>query len=182
MPPVTFNIDPDTKDSLADSSLATTALSTGSECGAGWQEGRAARIRSLEAALDVTVRRKKRRSQQQRSKPDTADYRSMLEGEDGEEEHTSQDASDGGDTDASSDFYGEGQPLLRTYQPPEMPNATYSSPLAGDAPNYGSVRASLPAKTPEQYLPWDVRLRDAIRNLCVSSCLPGCCCAPRPGS
>ncbi|KAI9506223.1 hypothetical protein GGI25_002128 [Coemansia spiralis] len=172
MPLVTFDVNTSIEDEqpvLA----ATTADTTGSTYSATlkWQEGRAERIQSLEAALSATARRRQQHQQQKILKPD---YSSMLDSESGGYDSSDENQSknsDGGDGDAWSDsssiFYCEGQPLLCTYQPPAMP-----STIASSAGTYGSLsRQTAEVKTPEQYLPWDVRAWNRARQLCFSICI-----------
>ncbi|KAJ2236597.1 hypothetical protein H4R99_006488 [Coemansia sp. RSA 1722] len=86
-------------------------------------------------------------------------------------------------SETSSVFYSEGQPLLCTYyQPP--PNPTTAAGAGGAAGSavfggYGSITASNPPpKTPEQYLPWSVRLLDTLHGIGPNpwSLCGGCCC------
>ncbi|KAJ1949644.1 hypothetical protein EC988_004692 [Linderina pennispora] len=174
MPLVTFNIDPNADPAPSPSntgcSSGTATLATshsGSDDGCQqhkWKEGRAERIRSLEAVLGTCQRRQLRAQQQ---KVAEANYDQMLasEGEDGDEDRDEDgDKGDSGhDSDDSSDFYGEGQPLLQTYQPPSAPGAVGSS-----AAVYGAIRLQAAHKTADQYLAWDTRLRRAAGSLCFS--------------
>ncbi|KAJ1662754.1 hypothetical protein EV178_005620 [Coemansia sp. RSA 1646] len=143
-----------------------------------WKEGCAERIRSLEAALSAVVRRKQHEQQHyhhaKQSYALEPDYGSMLDGEsgdgdsnNGDQSRSSDENGDGTWSDSSSFYCSEGQPLLCTYQPPAAPESA-ATPYAAA---YGSLSGTtIGAKSPEQYLPWDVRARNCIQALCFSGC------------
>ncbi|KAJ2715856.1 hypothetical protein H4R19_000973 [Coemansia spiralis] len=122
--------------------LATSATAAP----AGWQAGRADRVQRLEAALAAAQRR-----------PHTARPRdgALLDDCSRDDDGSGSDDASSTHSDASSALYGEGQALLRTYQPAECPRAGRPPP---------------PAKLPEQFLPWDRRLRSALQAICLPCC------------
>ncbi|KAJ2777263.1 hypothetical protein H4R18_005234 [Coemansia javaensis] len=105
----------------------------------GWADGRAARVRRLEAALAAAERRAAT------GPPPPGPDRGC-----GFSSDESGHSSDG----SGSASGGEGRPLLRAYRPAERPR--------GGA---GAGAAAAP-KQPEQYLPWGARIRDALRRAC----------------
>ncbi|KAJ1783539.1 hypothetical protein LPJ59_006559 [Coemansia sp. RSA 2399] len=171
---VTFDIDAETSKRESESETQPAADNSAQTS---WQEGRAERIRSLESVLSAVVRRKQHEQQNYRrlKHPHVSeqDYGSMLDSESGDGDSSDDDnGDDNGEDDTLSDsssfFNSEGQPLLCTYQPPEAPDIA-AAPYAA---TYGSLSsATTCVKTPEQYLPWDVRARDSIRVLCLSVCV-----------
>ncbi|ORX67943.1 hypothetical protein DL89DRAFT_294475 [Linderina pennispora] len=149
MPLVTFNIDPNADPAPSPSntgcSSGTATLATshsGSDDGCQqhkWKEGRAERIKSLEAVLGTCQRRQLKAQQQGEAE---ANYDQMLasEGEDGDEDRDEDE--DKGDSGHDS---GRQQHTSRRAHP-------------GTAAH----------KTADQYLAWDTRLRRAVGSLCFS--------------
>ncbi|KAJ1729949.1 hypothetical protein LPJ61_003275 [Coemansia biformis] len=131
-----------------DNASAATAADSEPRPTAAWQAGRAGRVRQLEAALAAVAKRQQAGDSRRRAPTPSPDYGSMLDGE------TGGDDSADAQSDAGSAFYGEGQPLLRTYQPAEYPRA---APMP-------------PPKQPEQFLPWSHRLCGALRLICAPCC------------
>ncbi|KAJ2307928.1 hypothetical protein IWW55_000716 [Coemansia sp. RSA 2706] len=128
---------------------------------ASWQDKRYERVHRLEAELAATVaRRQTETDAAARSPAPEPDYGSMLGSEHGSDASSEADAR----SEASSVFYSEGQPLLCTYQPLEYPGT--------GATSYGAtgIATPPPIKAPEQYLPWDRRVRNALHSLCAPCC------------
>ncbi|KAJ2745937.1 hypothetical protein GGI20_001752 [Coemansia sp. BCRC 34301] len=135
-----------------------------------WQSGREQRVRALEAALEAATARQ---SQAKRQTRHDADYGTMLDSEGSDSDSRTRGGADpdsDGASCSSSVLYSEGQPLLCTYQPPAPLDAS-AAPPAG----YGLLRASVPAKTPDTYLPWNARLRGSLWRMCA---IGNCCCSP----
>ncbi|KAI7828345.1 hypothetical protein BX661DRAFT_198145 [Kickxella alabastrina] len=179
-PPVMFNVDPsDTWLSKSSSTVAQSSITSGEADSVQWQSGRAERIQQLESVLAATTQRRcqGQKQKQKKSVYNETNYGDMLDGEDGDNSNCAAKISgDGSDDDCRSEssslFYSEGRSLLCTYyQPPAEPAADTAATFGV----YGSVSApEPPLKTTEQFLPWDVRLRDAVRRVLYcgrSACL-----------
>ncbi|PIA16696.1 hypothetical protein COEREDRAFT_81059 [Coemansia reversa NRRL 1564] len=176
MPLVTFSNDSDAA-SAGPSQTSTTASDSASQSNAQWHSQRAARLHKLEAALDATIRRRHAEAESGRKRPSyEPDYGSMLDSESEDDGNRSSSSSDSLHSDNSSLFYSEGQPLLCTYQPQQYPMPVAATEAPGHGRSTNTAEEAVPAvtpKTPEQYLPWSRRIRDALRGLCVASCCPG---------
>ncbi|KAJ2160464.1 hypothetical protein GGF46_002226 [Coemansia sp. RSA 552] len=127
---------------------------------ASWQDKRAERVHMLEAALTAAIERQHTGSTATLAARDREsieyDYGSALDSEDGAASLTNSSSSHSRASTISSQFYGEGQPLLCTYQPRPYPGTST------EATAHGSVSSAAP-KSPTQYLPWDRRLRDTLQ-------------------
>ncbi|KAJ2808118.1 hypothetical protein H4R20_001000 [Coemansia guatemalensis] len=184
MPLVTFSNDSGAA-SAGPSQTSTTAGDSAPLPSAQWHSQRAARVHRLEAALDAAMRRRHAEDESGRRRPSHEhDYGSMLDSE--SEDNGSSSSSSSGRrssgtsnslrSDNSSLFYSEGQPLLCTYQPRQYPmpvtptTATDATGCGRSANTASEPAAEVSPKTPEQYLPWSHRVRDALGGLCVVLC------------
>ncbi|KAJ2898681.1 hypothetical protein IWW38_001291 [Coemansia aciculifera] len=140
----------------------------------GWQNGRAQRVRALEAALEAATSRQTQAKKKPPHSGQDPDYGTMLHS-DSDSDSDSETRGADPDSDAasctSSVLYSEGQPLLCTYQPPASLGAS-----AAPSSSYGLLRPAAPVKTPETYLSWDLRLRSSLQRVCAI----GCCCSGSP--
>ncbi|KAJ2078474.1 hypothetical protein H4R24_004452 [Coemansia sp. RSA 988] len=186
MPLVTFSND-SSATSAGPSQTSTTASDSAPQPSSQWHSQRAARVQRLETALDAVMRRRHAEDGNGRRRPQhEPDYGSMLDSESEDNDNRSSSSGRGSSSssnslrsDNSSLFYSEGQPLLCTYQPRQYPmpvaptTSTEASVCGGSANTAGGAAPLVLPKTPEQYLPWSRRARDALNGFCASLCCPG---------